>query len=178
MSQLYSFKEHSPKIHSSCFIAPNATLIGQVELGENANVWLGCVLRGDINKIIVGKNTNIQDLSMVHVVESIPAIIGDNVTIGHSAVIHACTIGNGSLIGMQACILDGAEIGEESVVAAGSLVPPGKKFPPRSMIMGNPAKVVRELRPEEIQTYSNHYKTYVENSADFLDPQIFKAIEK
>lgn len=176
MADLYRFKNHEPKIHSSCFIAPNATVIGQVELAENANVWFGCVLRGDINKIKVGKNTNIQDLTMVHVVEDIPAIIGENVTIGHSAVIHACTIGNGSLIGMQACILDGAEIGEESVVAAGSLVPPGKKYPPRSMIMGNPAKVVRELRPEEIQQYSNHYKTYVENSNDFRDPELFSKI--
>lgn len=177
MGEFYSFKAQNPKIHKSCFVAPSATLIGQVELGKGANVWFGCVLRGDINKIIVGDNTNIQDLTMVHVVESIPAIIGDNVTIGHSAVIHACKIGNGSLIGMQACILDGAEIGEESIVAAGSLVPPGKKYPPRSMIMGNPAKVVRELSPDEIRQYSNHYKTYLENSEQFKNPEIFSKID-
>lgn len=171
MAELYRFKDHSPEIHPSCFLASNATIIGNVELAENANVWYGCVLRGDINKIQVGKNTNIQDLSMLHVIEDNPCIVGDNVTIGHSAVIHACTIGNGSLIGMQACVLDFAEIGENCVVAAGSLVPPGKKYPAGSLIMGNPAKVVRQLTEQEIEQYSNHYTTYVENAEIFKNPE-------
>lgn len=176
MADLFRFKENFPKIHSSCFLASNATFIGEVDCGENVNIWYGCVLRGDINKIVIGNNTNVQDLTMVHVVEELPAIIGENVTIGHNAVIHACKIGNGSLIGMQACVLDGAEIGENSVVAAGSLVPPGKKYPARSMIMGNPAKVVRELTEDEVHRYSNHYKTYLENAEAFKNSEILERI--
>lgn len=176
MANLYRFQKYEPQIDSSCFLADNAVIIGNVELAENVNVWYGCVLRGDINKIQVGKNTNIQDLSMLHVIEDNPCVIGENVTIGHSAVIHACTIGNGSLIGMQACVLDFAEIGERSVVAAGSLVPPGKKYPAESLIMGNPAKVVRKLTAEEIQQYSNHYKTYVENAELFKDSKVLEKL--
>lgn len=166
---IYSLFEHVPEIGEGCFVAPSADVIGKVKLGKNSSLWPNVVARGDVNKIIVGENTNIQDLTMLHVVEGIPLIIGKNVSVGHNAIIHACTIGDSCLIGMGAIILDGAEIGENSVVAAGSVVPPGKKFPSNSMIMGSPAKVVRPLRPEEIDGYGNHYKSYIEEKNRYLE---------
>lgn len=174
---LYSFKEHSPEIGEGCFVAPSADVIGRVKLGANANLWYGVVARGDINDIVVGENTNIQDLTMLHVIEDRPLIIGSGVTVGHNAILHACTIEDNSLIGMGAIILDGAVIGKNSVVAAGSVVSPGKKFPPGSMIMGSPAKVVRELRPEELKGYGEHYKTYVESKNDFNNSEFVKRID-
>ena len=175
---VYRFKDDTPKIHESCFVAPSASIIGQCDLAKDVNVWFGAVLRGDVNKISIGEGTNVQDLSMLHVIEEIPLIIGKHVTIGHSVVLHACTVGDGSLIGMQSCLLDGCEIGKNSLVAAGSLVPPGKKFPDNSMIMGNPAKVVRELRPDEIKAYSHHYLSYIGYKNEFKNDEHFEEIKK
>lgn len=174
---IYSYQKHVPKIANGCFIAPSADVIGRVTLGENVSLWYNVVARGDINEIIIGENTNIQDLSMLHVDFNLPCIIGKNVTVGHNAIIHACTIGDHCLIGMGAIILNGAVIGEHSVVAAGSVVPPGKLFPPNSMIMGSPAKVSRELTKEEYQKYGEHYKSYIRAKDAFLADDAIRLIE-
>lgn len=174
---LYSFKEHKPEIGEGCFVAPSADVIGQVELGANASLWYGVVARGDINKIIIGENTNIQDLTMLHVIEDVPLIIGAGVSVGHNAILHACTVEDNCLIGMGAIVLDGAYISKNSVVAAGSVVSPGKKFPPGSMIMGSPAKVVRELRPEEIKGYGEHFNSYLKSKDDFSNSEYIKQID-
>jgi carbonic anhydrase/acetyltransferase-like protein (isoleucine patch superfamily) len=145
-----SFAGKHPSIPTSAFIAPGAHIIGNVMLGENSSVWFGAVLRGDVNKITIGEFTNVQDGTVIHVTKGgHSTIIGARVTIGHKAILHACTVGNDCLIGMGSILLDGVEIGEGSVVAAGALVTPGKKFPPGSMILGSPAKLVRPLRPDE-----------------------------
>ncbi|OIQ19194.1 MAG: gamma carbonic anhydrase family protein [Bacteriovorax sp. MedPE-SWde] len=168
MSQ-YSFKGISPEVGEGCFIADSADIIGKVFLGANSNLWFSTVARGDVNEIHVGENTNIQDLCMLHVVDEFKLIIGKNVSVGHSVTLHACKVGDGCLIGMGSTILDGAEIGENSLVAAGSVVPPGKSYPPGSFIIGSPAKVKRQLTEEEIEKYSNHYKTYIVAKNEFLN---------
>lgn len=143
------FLLRQPQIHPSAFIAPNATVLGDVTIGESASVWYNAVLRGDINSITVGRGTSVQDGSVLHLSAEYGCHIGDYVTVGHMAMLHACTIGDECLIGMGAIILDGAEIGERSIVGAGALVTQGKKIPPGSMVLGSPAKVVRELSAEE-----------------------------
>ena len=158
---LFEFQGISPTIGSNVYLSPSVQVIGDVVIGDSANIWFNAVLRGDVNSIHIGANTNIQDLSMLHVTGKDPLIIGSNVTVGHSAILHACTVGDGSLIGMGAKVLDGAVIGARSLVAAGSIVPPGKSYPENSFIMGTPAKRVRGLTKEEISEYSEHYKTYI-----------------
>lgn len=144
-----AFFLRQPAIPSSAFVAPNATLIGDVTLGEQSSIWYNAVLRGDINRITVGNRSNVQDGSVLHLSAEHGCLIGDDVTVGHMAMLHACTIGNEVLIGMGAIILDGVEIGDRCIIGAGSLVTQNKKIPPGSMVMGSPAKVVRELTPEE-----------------------------
>ena len=139
------YKGVEPKIDETVFIADSADVIGQVNIGKNANIWYGTVLRADDNHITVGENTNIQDGSVVHISEGYPTVIGDNVTIGHKSIIHGCEIGNNTLIGMGSIVLDGAKIGEFTLLGAGSLVPPGKEIPSGVLAMGSPAKVIREL---------------------------------
>ncbi len=173
---LYRYGKFSPKIGEKCFVAPDASIIGRVHSGINSSIWFSVVARGDVNQISIGENTNIQDLSILHVTYERPLLIGDGVTIGHSVTLHACTIENYCLIGMGATILDGATIGKNSVVAGGSVCPPGKIYPPYSMIMGNPAKVTRELREEEIVEYGNHYKSYIKMKNDYLDSSIFEPL--
>lgn len=175
---IYRCGEHEPVIGQKVFIAPNAQVMGEVTLGDHSNIWFGVVARGDINKIKIGENTNIQDLSMLHVVGDTPLIIGNNVTIGHKVTLHACTVEDNCLIGMGATILDGAVIGKNSLVAAGSLVPPGKIYPPGSFIIGSPAKVKRELTTEEKEEYGNHYKTYIKNKEKFLSCEYFEEVER
>ena len=174
---LYSFKEFKPTIGEGCFVAPSADVIGQVELGKNSSLWYNVVARGDINKIIIGENTNIQDLSMLHVIEDLPLIIGSGVSVGHNAILHACTVEDNCLIGMGAIVLDGAVIGKNSVVAAGSVVPPGKEFPSGMMIMGSPAKAVRELKPKELKGYGEHFNSYLESKDDFKNSDVVKLID-
>jgi len=166
---LLRYKEWFPKIDKSAWVAPDATIIGDVTIGEDASIWFGCVVRGDVHYIKIGKRTNIQDLTMIHVThyknpdrsDGYPTIIGDDVTVGHRVMLHGCTIEDGSLIGMNATILDGAVIGKESIVGAGALVTKGKVFPPRSLILGSPAKVVRELSDEEVAELYASAKRYV-----------------
>ena len=138
-----------PSIHPTAFVAPNATLLGDVTIGEHASVWYNTVLRGDINRIVVGRGSNVQDGSVLHLSADHGCLIGDHVTVGHMAMLHACTIGNECLIGMGAIILDGAVIGARSIVGAGALVTQGKVIPPGSMVLGSPAKVARTLTDAE-----------------------------
>ena len=155
-----SFKEKSPLVDKALYIDPSSVIIGDVTLFDNTSIWPNVTIRGDMAPITILKNTNIQDNTVIHVNADMPTHIGHDVTVGHSAIIHACTIKDYALIGMGAIILDEAVIGEYSLVAAGSLVPPRKVFPPKSLIMGNPAKVIRELTSEEIkknQENTNHY---------------------
>ena len=166
---LYQYKDFKPNLGKGTYIADSADVIGKVTLGENVNIWYQTVARGDVHEIIIGDNTNIQDLCILHVIDDLPLVIGKNVSVGHSAILHACEIGDGTLIGMGAKVLDGAKIGKNSIVAAGSVVPPGKSYPDGSFIIGSPAKVKRELTPEEIYKYSNHYKSYVILKDEFLN---------
>lgn len=167
--QIYSFKKCNPKIASSSYIAPTAVIIGNVEIKKKANIWFNTVVRGDVASIEIGENTNVQDLCMLHVSKNFSLSIGSNVTVGHSAILHGCTIGNGCLIGMGAKILDGVKVGKHCLVAAGSLVAPGKEFPAGSLIMGSPAKVVRALGSDEIEQISHHYLSYLENAENFRE---------
>lgn len=162
------YLQFSPELGARVFIADGAKVIGRAQLADHVNIWFNSVVRADVNFISIGKNTNVQDLCMLHVTEENALTIGENVSLGHCVVLHGCKIGNGCLIGMGAIILDGAEIGENSLVAAGSLVSPGKKFPPGSMIKGRPAVVERALRPEEIERVSNHYRSYLGYKEEYL----------
>lgn len=156
-----AFLQYQPQIAKTAFIADSADVIGRVTLLEDSSVWYGCVLRGDGNDITVGKGTNIQDLSVVHIDSDCPTDIGDHVTIGHRAIIHGCTIENNVLIGMGAIILSGAHIEENTIIGAGALVASGKRIPKNSLALGMPAKVVRQLTDEEIESIrasAEHYK--------------------
>jgi len=159
---IHSFEGKSPRIHETAYVSWNAEVEGEVELAEGSSVWYGAILRGDIARIAIGRLSNVQDGTVIHVATGIPCVLGDEVTVGHGAILHACAIGDGCLVGMGAVILDGAEIGSESIVGAAALVTKGKRFPPRSMILGNPATVVRELRPDEIEGLHAHAKKYAE----------------
>ena len=170
---LYTYKDFTPQLQNRCFVAPSCDLIGNVQLADDANLWFGVIARGDMGKISIGKGTNVQDITMLHVDRHSPLTIGDYVSIGHRAILHACTIENYCLIGMGSIVLDNARIAHNSVVSAGSVVPPGKTYPPYSMIRGTPAKVVRSLREDEIKLYGNHYKIYVKLKNEYLDPDKF-----
>jgi carbonic anhydrase/acetyltransferase-like protein (isoleucine patch superfamily) len=159
---VHSFEGERPEISRASFVAWNAEVAGRVSLGEGASVWYGAVLRGDIAAISVGAWSNVQDGSVLHVDHDSPCIVGEHVTIGHGAVIHACNVGDRCLIGMGAVILNGAVIGEESIVGAAALVTQGKTFPPRSMILGNPAKVTRPLTDAEVAGLRPRAEAYVE----------------
>ena len=166
---MYSYKNHKPRIHAlGNFIAPSASLIGQVTLEENSSVWFNCVLRADSDQIQIGKGSNIQDGTIIHVDSGSPVIIGDYVTIGHAAIIHACRVGNGSLIGMGATILSRSEIGEDSIVGAGALVTEDKKFPKKSLILGSPARRIRELTYKEVASLRLNAEHYIELSKEYI----------
>jgi carbonic anhydrase/acetyltransferase-like protein (isoleucine patch superfamily) len=153
----------SPKLDPTAWAAHNATLIGDVQLGANASVWFNCVLRGDNDSLIVGADSNVQDGSVLHTDPGLKLVIGRGVTIGHMVMLHGCTIGDDSLIGIGAVILNNAKIGANSIVAAGSLVPERKVYPEGVLLMGSPAKVVRELTPQERQIIRIDAQHYVEN---------------
>ena len=149
------------------WIAPGATVLGDVELKKNASVWFGAVLRGDNEPIVVGENSNIQDGSVLHTDPGVPLTIGRDVTIGHQAMLHGCTIGDNSLIGMGAIILNGARIGGNSLVGAGALVTEGKEFPDNSLIVGSPARAVRSLDGKAVEMLRSSARHYVENARRF-----------
>lgn len=164
----YALGETRPHHDDSVFIAREAAVIGNVRLGKNVSVWPGAVLRGDNEPISVGDNSNIQENCVLHTDPGYPMSIGNDVTVGHLVMLHGCSIGNGTLIGMQSTILNGARIGENCLIGAGSLITSNKEFPPNSLIMGTPAKVVRTLSPEEVAGLSVSSQSYVERKARFL----------
>ena len=157
---IYQLEDHVPQVHPTAWVAETALVVGKVHLAEYASIWYGAVLRGDNDHIHVGANSNVQDGSVLHTDDGTPLTIGANVTVGHQVMLHGCSIGDGSLIGIQSIVLNGARIGRNCLVGAGSLVTEGKDFPDGVLIVGRPAKVVRELTPEQIanlQASAAHY---------------------
>ena len=161
------FEGVSPKIDENTYISESVDIIGKVEVLENANIWFGTRLRGDMNNIIIGRNTNIQENSVVHVDSKSPCIIGNNVTIGHGAIIHGCNIADNVLVGMGSIILNNAKIGNNTIIGAGSLITQGKEFPGGVLILGNPAKIVRELTKAEIESIQYSADNYVRLSKKY-----------
>ena len=163
---LYELDGHRVKTptNDNYWIAPSATLIGRVEIGEEVGIWVGAVLRGDNEPIRIGAKTNIQENSVLHVDPGFPMDIGERVTIGHKCMIHGCTIGAGSLIGMGAIILNGAKIGEDCLVGAGTLIPENKVIPPRSLVMGAPGKVVKEISEGHQAILTRSWQIYVDRA--------------
>ncbi len=166
---LVPYGKEKAVIHESVFIAPGAFIIGNVTIGEQSSIWFNAVMRGDEGPIVVGKRTSIQDNATLHLYEGQPLNIGDEVTVGHNAILHGCTIGTRSIIGMGSTILDGAEIGEECIIGANTLIPPGKKIPPRSLVVGSPGKVVRELNEKDLELIQLSIDTYVQKGREFKE---------
>jgi carbonic anhydrase/acetyltransferase-like protein (isoleucine patch superfamily) len=165
---LRPFRSVFPTVHASAFVDASAQVIGDVHIGSESSVWMNVVIRGDVNFIRIGARTNIQDLTMVHVMrETHPTVIGDNVTVGHRAVVHGCTIEDRCLIGIGAILLSVCSIGSGSIVAAGTLVPEGFVVPPGSMVMGHPGKVRRQLTPDEDASIKWYADNYVRCRLDF-----------
>ena len=169
---IYPYKDKNPNIDPSAFIADHVTVTGDVTIGAESTIWFNTVIRGDVNKTIIGKRVSIQDLSCLHQSPAYPLIIEDEVTVGHQATLHSCTIRKGALIGMGSIILDGAEIGEGAFIGAGSLVPPGKVIPPNMVALGRPAKVVREVTEEDRKDMERIVREYVEKG------QYYKSLQK
>ena len=161
---LYQLDDLTPTVHESAWVADNAQVMGDVKLAENSSVWFGVVIRGDTETITIGQGSNIQDNSVLHADHGMPLNIGENVTVGHQVMLHGCTIGDGSLIGIQAVILNGAKIGKNCLVGAGSLVTEGKEFPDGCMILGSPARAVKQLSPEQIEGLKMSAQHYMNNA--------------
>ena len=171
MAIIREFGGKQPRIAEDVFLAENAVITGDVEIGQSASIWYGAVLRGDVGEIAIGARTNVQDLAVIHTTGGVStAWIGEDVTIGHGAIVHGARVGARSLIGMGAIVLDNAEIGEEVLVAAGALVPPGMKVPSGSMVRGSPGKVVRELTTEERAGGRLSAEHYVELARAYRSP--------
>jgi carbonic anhydrase/acetyltransferase-like protein (isoleucine patch superfamily) len=161
---LYELDGVAPQLGTGAWVADSAEVIGNVKLGENASIWFGAVLRGDNETMTIGRNSNVQDMSMLHSDPGSPLTVGENVTIGHQVMLHGCTIGDNSLIGIQAVVLNNAKIGRNSIVGAGSVVTEGKEFPDNSLIFGSPAKVMRTISDEDAARLRHGSEHYVENA--------------
>jgi carbonic anhydrase/acetyltransferase-like protein (isoleucine patch superfamily) len=161
---IYELDGKAPQLGAGAWVADSAQVMGQVELGDNASVWYGTVVRGDSEKIRIGRNSNVQDMSVLHADAGVPLTIGDNVTVGHQVMLHGCTIGDGTLVGIQAVVLNHAKIGRNCIVGAGSVVTEGKEFPDNSLIVGAPAKAIRTLDAEQIAKFQAIVPHYVENA--------------
>jgi len=161
---VYQLDTLTPRVAATAWVADSAQVIGNVELAEGASVWFGAILRGDNETMRIGRNSNVQDGSMLHSDPGFPLTLGENVTIGHQVMLHGCSVGDGTLIGIKAVVLNGAKIGKNCLVGAGALVTEGKEFPDGSMILGSPAKVVRELTPEQIAGVARAAQHYVDNA--------------
>jgi gamma-carbonic anhydrase len=160
-----SFKGKNPTIHETAYIAEDTVIIGDVEIGEESSVWFGSIIRGDVNFIRIGARTNIQDACVIHVSNKThPTILEDEISLGHRVTLHGCYVETGCLIGIGAIVMDGARIGRNSLIAAGSLVTPGTQIPPRSLVMGSPAKVKRELSDEEVKDLEKFWRNYISYS--------------
>ncbi|MGA0569226.1 gamma carbonic anhydrase family protein [Variovorax sp. VNK109] len=164
---IYELDGKAPKLAEGAWVADSAQVIGEVELAENASIWFGAVLRGDTELLKIGRNSNIQDGSVLHADVGCPLSIGDNVTVGHQVMLHGCTVGDNSLIGIQAVVLNRAKIGKNCIVGAGSVVTEGKEFPDNSLIIGAPAKVVRTLDDAAAEKLRQSAEHYVENAHRF-----------
>lgn len=164
---IYQLGEHAPEIDASAFVADSANLIGKVTVEANASVWFGVTIRGDNERITIGENSNVQEGTVMHTDMGYPLTLGKGVTVGHQAMLHGCTVGDGSLIGIQAVILNGATIGKGCLVGAGALVTEGKAFPDNSLILGTPAKVVRTLTQEDLLRLQGNAASYVERGQAF-----------
>jgi len=164
---IYQLDDDIPRIADTAWVADSAQVIGRVELQDGASVWFGAVLRGDNERITLGRGSNVQDGSVLHTDPGCPLVIGQDVTVGHQVTLHGCTIGDGSLIGIQAVVLNNAKIGRNCLVGAGALVTEGKEFPDGSLIMGSPAKVVRQLSPEQFERVRQGAVHYAEKSARY-----------
>ncbi|MFJ7665481.1 gamma carbonic anhydrase family protein [Lysinibacillus sp. NPDC097195] len=169
---IYPYKDKTPSIDPSVFIADFATITGDVTIGAETTIWFNTVIRGDVSPTIIGKRVSIQDLCCLHQSPKFPLIIEDEVTVGHQVTLHSCTIRKNALIGMGSIVLDGAEIGEGAFIGAGSLVPPGKIIPPNCLALGRPAKVVRELNAEDKADMERIVREYVEKG------QYYKSLQK
>jgi carbonic anhydrase/acetyltransferase-like protein (isoleucine patch superfamily) len=170
--QLDTFLRKKPKLGRGVYLAKTAVVLGDVTLGAHSSVWYGTVLRGDINRIVVGHHSNIQDNAVLHLSDVLPCVLGNWVTVGHSAVLHACKIGDEVLVGMGAVVLDGAVIGKQSIIGAKALVTQGMKIPPGSLVLGAPAKIIRALTEKEragLKWWAEHY---VDNGAYCLKHKI------
>jgi carbonic anhydrase/acetyltransferase-like protein (isoleucine patch superfamily) len=164
-----AFKGLAPKIHPTCYVEQSAQIIGDVEIGEQSSIWFNTVVRGDVNTIRIGKRTNIQDLSLVHVLKDRYATtIGDEVTVGHHVVLHGCTVGNRVLVGMGAILMDGVVVEDDCVIAAGALLTPGTRVPTGMLAVGSPAKPKRPLTPEEREWLSRSAENYVEYALAYM----------
>ena len=166
---IYELDGVAPQVHTQAWVAPSAQVMGQVSVGAGASIWFGTVVRGDTERITIGAGSNIQDASVLHADAGQPLVIGERVTVGHQAMLHGCTVGDGSLIGIQAVILNGARIGKGCLVGAGALVTEGKEFPDYSLIIGAPAKAVRTLSEEDVARLQASAASYVKRG------QLFKA---
>lgn len=169
---IVTFKGKTPEMNPTVFVAPGAKIIGEVNIGAESTIWFNAVLRGDEGPISIGKRCSIQDNSTIHLYEDAPVVVEDEVTVGHNVILHGCKVGRRSIIGMGSTILDHAEIGEECIIGANTLIPPGKKIPPRSLVVGSPGKVVRELTDKDFEIIQLSIDTYVQKGYDYRE--IFK----
>ncbi|EKN63533.1 gamma carbonic anhydrase family protein [Schinkia azotoformans] len=166
---LYPYKNKMPKIDESAFIAPGARVVGDVTVGKESSIWFNAVLRGDEAPIKIGERCSIQDNTTCHLFEDYPLVVEDDVTVGHNVILHGCTVRKGALIGMGSTILDGAEIGEYTIIGANTLIPSGKNIPPRSLVVGSPGKVVRELNEKDYELIQLSVDTYVQKGKEFKE---------
>ena len=166
---IYRLGEHTPQLQEGVWIADTATVIGDVHLGRNVNLWFGAILRGDNDPITIGDNTNVQDAAVLHTDDGVPLNIGANVTIGHKAMLHGCTVGEGSLIGINAVVLNRAVIGKHCLIGANSLIPEGKVIPDRSLVCGSPGRIIRELTDHEISKLQASADNYVNNALRYQE---------
>ena len=161
-TSIIAYRSHRPRVHSSVYLARGACVIGRVQIGAHASIWFNSVLRADIERIRVGRTTNIQDLCLLHVDHHLPCLIGDEVVVGHQVTLHGCVVGDGALIGMGAIVLSGARVGDEALVGAGSVVPEGVRIPPRTLVMGIPARRVRQLTAAEARSQHHWAQRYAQ----------------
>ena len=161
---IYALGEHTPSFGDGCWVADNATVIGRVEAGSNVSVWYNVVIRGDNDPITIGDNTNIQDGSVLHNDDGVPLKIGSGVTVGHMVMLHGCTVGDDTLIGINAVVLNHAVIGKNCIIGANALIPEGKVIPDRSLVVGSPGRIIRELTDEDIAGLHTNAANYVRNS--------------
>ena len=165
---LIPYRTNQPRLHPTVYVAPGARVVGRVTIGARSSVWFNAVLRADVNRIRVGQGTNIQDLCLVHVDHDKPCLIGNDIVVGHHACLHACTVGDGSLIGIGSIVLSGARIGDEALVGAGSLVPEGARIPPRALVVGIPARRVRTLTASEVRQHRKWAANYAQLAKQYL----------